>query len=61
MSEEEGYGDGYQKNLGIKLNSSLKDDSRFILIKLLSPKLIIKNNTTCILKVVQRVENVYVN
>ena len=26
MSEEEGYGDGYQKNLGIKLNSSLKDD-----------------------------------
>jgi hypothetical protein len=26
LSEEEGYGDGYQKNLGIKLNSSLKDD-----------------------------------
>ena len=26
LSEDEGYGHGYQKNLGIKLNSSLGDD-----------------------------------
>jgi len=26
LSEDEGYRQGYQKNLGIKLNSSLEDD-----------------------------------
>ena len=26
LSEDEGYGHGYQKHLGIKLNSSLGDD-----------------------------------